>query len=67
MRTAVAGKRTVVAAWAVALAASALAAVPAGAHARTAGGGYTDAGLRKDLAAVRAAGGGDVNVPPRPR
>ncbi|MEE4544144.1 serine hydrolase domain-containing protein [Streptomyces sp. V4-01] len=64
------GKRTVVAAWAVALAVSALAAVPAGAHGGRRpggahggrGGGYTAAGLRADLAAVRAAGGGDVNV-----
>jgi CubicO group peptidase (beta-lactamase class C family) len=54
------GKRTVVAAWAVALAASALAAVPAGAH--SPGGHYTDGDLRRDLAAVRTAGGGDVNV-----
>lgn len=49
-------------AWAVALAASALAAVPAGADARAGSGGYSSADLRKDLAAVRAAGGGDVNV-----
>jgi CubicO group peptidase (beta-lactamase class C family) len=69
MRVAMTGKRTVVAAWAVALAASALAAVPAGAHPGPGGGtgtgtgsGYTNAGLRKDLAAVRTAGGGDVNV-----
>ncbi|KOV60402.1 beta-lactamase [Streptomyces sp. MMG1121] len=34
--------------------------VPAGAH--TAGGGYSVGELRRDLAAVRAAGGGDVNV-----
>ncbi|MGW5349861.1 serine hydrolase domain-containing protein [Streptomyces sp. NPDC004031] len=49
-----------------ALTASVLAAAPAGArgaadgHAR--GGGYSAADLRRDLAAVRAAGGGDVNV-----
>lgn len=61
MRVAVTGKRTVVVAWVVALAASALAAVPAGADTR-AGGGYSAADLRKDLAAVRAAGGGDINV-----
>jgi CubicO group peptidase (beta-lactamase class C family) len=62
MRAAVTGKRTVMAAWAVALAATALTAIPAGAHTGRAGNGYTDAGLRKDLAAVRKAGGGDVNV-----
>lgn len=62
MRVAVTGKRTVVAAWVVALAASALAAVPAGADTRAGGGGYSAADLRKDLAAVRAAGGGDINV-----
>jgi D-alanyl-D-alanine carboxypeptidase len=65
MRAAVTGKRTVVAALAVALAVSALAAVPAGAHggnSRGTDGGYTGAALRSDLAAVRAAGGGDVNV-----
>lgn len=70
MRVSTSGKRTVVAAWAVALAASALAAVPAGAHGSGDGpgdrpggaSGYTAADLRHDLAAVRAAGGGDVNV-----
>ncbi|WP_256069844.1 MULTISPECIES: serine hydrolase domain-containing protein [unclassified Streptomyces] len=61
------GKRGVVVAWAVALAASALVVVPAGADAGKGGGsrgagGYSAADLRTDLAAVRAAGGGDVNV-----
>lgn len=56
------GKRTVVVAWAVALAASAPAAVPAGARTGGADHGYPDAALRRDLAAVRAAGGGQVNV-----
>lgn len=55
-----------VAAGVAALTASVLAAAPAGAHAGTAGhargGGYSAADLRRDLAAVRAAGGGDVNV-----
>jgi D-alanyl-D-alanine carboxypeptidase len=69
MRAAVTGKRGIMAAWAVALAASALAAVPAGAHGSDgpngrgrADGGYTAAALQSDLAAVRTAGGGDVNV-----
>ncbi|SEF58889.1 D-alanyl-D-alanine carboxypeptidase [Actinacidiphila yanglinensis] len=71
MRVARTGKRAVVGAIAVVLAASALAAVPAGAYAgggadrtggKAAAGGYSTADLRKDLAAVRAAGGGDVNV-----
>jgi CubicO group peptidase (beta-lactamase class C family) len=60
------GKRTIVTAWAVALAASALAAVPAGARGTDGGHhprpGYGDAALRHDLAAVRAAGDGQVNV-----
>jgi D-alanyl-D-alanine carboxypeptidase len=50
---------------AVALAVSALGAVPAAALAAAGGGGrsaYSDGDLRKDLAAVRAAGGGDINV-----
>lgn len=59
MRAAMTGIRTVVVAWAVALAASALAAsalaaVPAGARTGGADHGYTDAALRRDLAAVRA-------------
>ena len=61
MRVTMSGKRAVTVAWAVGLAASALAVLPAGAH--TAGGAhYGDADLRRDLAAVRTAGGGDVNV-----
>ncbi|MDI5969746.1 serine hydrolase domain-containing protein [Streptomyces sp. SL13] len=68
MRVRTAGKRTVVAAWVVALAASTLAAAPVGANAAAStgggsgGGGYSAADLRVDLAAVRAAGGGDINV-----
>jgi D-alanyl-D-alanine carboxypeptidase len=59
----VSGRRTVGAVWAVALAVSVLAAVPAGAGAAAPTDGYyTTADLRQDLAAVRAAGGGDVNV-----
>jgi D-alanyl-D-alanine carboxypeptidase len=58
--------RTTTAAWVVALTATVVAAVPGGAHAGGAegvrGGGYSAADLREDLAAVRAAGGGDVNV-----
>ncbi len=65
MRVAMTGGRTVVTAVAVALAASALAAGTAGAHsgrAPAASGGYSSADLDRDLAAVRTAGGGDVNV-----
>jgi CubicO group peptidase (beta-lactamase class C family) len=69
---AAAGKRGLVVAWAVAVVTSVLAAVPATARTGTApmrppagstsDGGYSAAGLRTDLAAVRAAGGGQVNV-----
>ncbi|SEO26681.1 D-alanyl-D-alanine carboxypeptidase [Actinacidiphila rubida] len=66
---AAAGRRGLVVAWAVALATTALAAVPATAGTGTgpgdrprADGGYSAADLRGDLAAVKAAGGGDVNV-----
>ncbi|SDN67987.1 serine hydrolase domain-containing protein [Actinacidiphila guanduensis] len=66
MRVAGTGRRAVTVAWAVALAATALGAVPAVAHAGHDGKagprGYTAADLQRDLAAVRAAGGGDVNV-----
>ncbi|WP_433888970.1 serine hydrolase domain-containing protein [Streptomyces sp. CA-111067] len=55
------GKRAVGVAWAVGLAASALAVVPAGARGAD-GGGYGEGELRHDLGVVRAAGGGDVNV-----
>ncbi|MBY8881165.1 serine hydrolase domain-containing protein [Actinacidiphila acidipaludis] len=70
---AAAGKRGLVVAWAVALVTTALAAVPATARTGTApgerpsaggstDGGYSVADLRRDLAAVRAAGDGQVNV-----
>ncbi|MGV4983260.1 serine hydrolase domain-containing protein [Streptomyces sp. NRAIS4] len=55
-----AGKRTAVVACVAALMACGVGEVPAGAH--PAGGGYTAGELKRDLAAVRAAGGGDVNV-----
>ncbi|WP_369368410.1 serine hydrolase domain-containing protein [Streptomyces sp. CG4] len=55
-----AGKRTAVMACVAALMACGVGEAPAGAHA--VGGGYSAGELRRDLAAVRAAGGGDVNV-----
>ncbi|MFJ4405862.1 MULTISPECIES: serine hydrolase domain-containing protein [unclassified Streptomyces] len=60
MRVSLSGKRTIVAAWSVALAASALAAVPA--HGSGGRHHYGQGDLRGDLAAVRAAGDGQVNV-----
>ncbi|MEW2518384.1 serine hydrolase domain-containing protein [Actinacidiphila alni] len=71
MKVSLSGKRGLVAAWTVALAVSALAAVPAGAKGTDGGrtdgrgahgSGYGEAALRHDLAAVRAAGDGQVNV-----
>jgi len=69
MRASREGHRTVVAAWTAAAVLTALTAVPAvanAAHGHRAGGrgsgGYSAADLRRDLAAVRAAGGGGVNV-----
>lgn len=62
MRTGMTTKRVIGAAWVVALAASVLGAAPAGADGRGPHRGYSAADLRRDLAVVRAAGGGDVNV-----
>ncbi|GHE12836.1 serine hydrolase domain-containing protein [Streptomyces alanosinicus] len=55
-----AGKRTAVVACIAALMACGAGEAPAGAH--TAGGGYSAGDLKRDLAQVRAAAGGDVNV-----
>ncbi|WP_037685512.1 serine hydrolase domain-containing protein [Streptomyces durhamensis] len=54
------GKRTAVVACMAALVACGVGDLPAGAQAT--GGGYAAGDLRRDLAAVRAAAGGDVNV-----